>query len=252
MKKGELQPSPQITSTADSMSVWYRLARPEEKIGIATWNSDAVHRRMGDASSAAEPQLELSTVERDGLQVLRQISKPRATLVDVGCGGGRWSEVLAAAPAPLCTWDYHGVEIDRARVDVCRKRCRKATFSVGRAEALAMEQGSQDIVLSSGVLQYLPEWKIALREFSRVARGYLAIFRLPVVKHHSTVLAHQSVQSVFGEEQHVFRLLGRDEFEQHAALLNWRLLAREYTDECSRIEGLSERVFWLHYLFAKN
>lgn len=240
------------SQAAGPMSIWYRLAAPDAKIEDTTWQSAVVHDRMAACTAPALSSPSPTTpIERDGLHALKNIPLEAGWLLDVGCGSGHWSRVLAGAPAPFCAWRYTGVEINRARIDLCERLHDGVEFVMGRAEDLPMADASFGIVLCSGVLQYIRDWKSGLRELSRIARKYVAVLRIPVIKYRSTILCHQAARSSAGVEEHQFWLHNRDEFEQYAKELGLRQVARDYTDECTRVEGLDERVFWLNYVFQK-
>ncbi len=106
-------------------------------------------------------------------------------ILDVGCGTGYFTRVMAAAVGPDGT--AHGVDPSRAVIDRARgvTRAGNCTFSEGIAQALGAADGSYDVVVSSLMIHHLPDElrQPAIGEMFRVLRpgGRLLIaeFRPP-------------------------------------------------------------------------
>jgi len=241
-----------MPAAVGGMTVWYRLFEAATALGPSTWEDAAVARRMQaqELDTHADSSGPSANV-RDGLHILSHIRAASASILDVGCGSGHWSRVLADAPHPFHTWNYTGVEINAERTEICRRLHPGVQFQEARAEALPFAARSFDIVLSSGVLQYVPRWRTALVEAARVAGGFVALLRIPVVKFRATTQCLQIVRSDAGEEIHYFYLFERNEWERAAAESGLRMVARDYSEECTRVEGLDERLFWLNYVFER-
>ena len=112
-------------------------------------------------------------------------ARPGDRVLDVGCGTGYFTRIMARAVAPGGT--ALGVDPSREAIGRARRLTRRAgcTFAEGTAEALAAPDGSQDVVASSLMIHHLPQAlrSQAVREMFRVLRpgGHLLIaeFRPP-------------------------------------------------------------------------
>ena len=112
-------------------------------------------------------------------------AEPGIRALDVGCGTGYLTSMLAAAVAP--NGSVTGVDASAAMVaEASRLRSSTGcTYTVGAAERLEFDDGAFDVVTSSLMLHHLPtELRVpALREMRRVLRpgGRLLIaeFRPP-------------------------------------------------------------------------
>lgn len=112
-------------------------------------------------------------------------AEPGDHALDVGCGTGYLTSMLAAAVAP--NGSATGVDASAAMVDEASRLRSSAhcTYTVGAAERLEFDDGRFDVVTSSLMLHHLPtELRApALREMRRVLRpgGRLLIaeFRPP-------------------------------------------------------------------------
>ncbi len=97
--------------------------------------------------------------------------------LEVGCGTGALSAAILArnAPGSLIAIDPSQGFVTTARANVPDKR---ATFEVGDAQALTLETGTRDVVVSALVLNFVPDRAKALAEMKRVARagGTLAFY----------------------------------------------------------------------------
>jgi SAM-dependent methyltransferase len=137
----------------------------------AAYNAERVEYRLGEENDAQN----LRVVER-----VRAAWPPPARLLELGAGTGGLCTALAIAG-----YDVAGVEPDDHGVDASRLRARRypgarVRIEKGLAEALPFEDASFDVVLSSQVLEHIPDVESAARECFRVlAPGGLTIHFMP-------------------------------------------------------------------------
>jgi ubiquinone/menaquinone biosynthesis C-methylase UbiE len=115
-------------------------------------------------------------------------ARPGNRVLDVGCGTGYFTRLMAQAVAP--GGSAHGVEPSAEAVAHARRMTRldNCTFAVGVAEALDAPDGAYDVVVSSLMIHHLPETlrPRATSEMFRVLRPggavLVAEFRPPASK----------------------------------------------------------------------
>lgn len=92
-----------------------------------------------------------------------------ASWVDVGCGTGALSGTIAARTRPRRVM---GIDPSPDFVAAARERVADpvASFRVGRADALPLEAGEADAVVSGLVLNFVPDVPAALADAIRVTR----------------------------------------------------------------------------------
>jgi cytosine/adenosine deaminase-related metal-dependent hydrolase/ubiquinone/menaquinone biosynthesis C-methylase UbiE len=94
-------------------------------------------------------------------------------VLDVGCGAGRWLQLLASyRPASLVGVDSSPEMLQRASA----KLGPASTLLLGSCVALPVQQATADLVLASFVLSYLQSVEAFARELLRVARPGATIF----------------------------------------------------------------------------
>lgn len=94
-------------------------------------------------------------------------------VLDVGCGTGRWLQLLAShRPASMTGVDASPQMLQRA----ASKLGTTATLRLGSCEALPIHNAAADLVLSSFVLSYLENVETFARELYRVMRPGGTIF----------------------------------------------------------------------------
>jgi SAM-dependent methyltransferase len=83
-------------------------------------------------------------------------ARPGHRVLDVGCGTGYFTRMMAQAVAPGGT--AHGVDPSAEAISHARRTTRldNCTFAAGVAEALDAPDGSYDIVVSSLMIHHLP------------------------------------------------------------------------------------------------
>lgn len=121
-------------------------------------NSDAYDRLMGRWSRRLAPLFTQFARLEDG-----------QTVLDLGCGTGQLSAVVAAcSPTSAVT----GVDRSPEYVTAARNRVPgpRARFEVGDAQGLRFADGTFDRVLSLLVINFVPDYRRALREMIRVTR----------------------------------------------------------------------------------
>lgn len=98
--------------------------------------------------------------------------------LDVGCGPGIMAEYFLNRG-----YEYHGVDISEKMIIESKRlygSMPSASFSVGKIENLDYPDETFDVVSCMGVVEYIDNDQIALKELSRVAkRGGTIIISLP-------------------------------------------------------------------------
>jgi len=102
-------------------------------------------------------------------------SLAKRSVLDLGCGRGRWSKEYAARGAVVT-----GVDISQEAINILAGEMPQHRFIAQDVTALSFPDGNFDVVNSVTVLQHMPEWKqrIALSLAARWVKcgGYLVLF----------------------------------------------------------------------------
>jgi SAM-dependent methyltransferase len=112
---------------------------------------------------------------------------PGENVVDIGCGSGMDSFIAARMVAPsgqVIGIDMTPAMLDKARHSVEQTGMTNITFREGYAEALPVEDGWADVVISNGVLNLVPDKVATLQEMARILKpaGRLQIADILVQK----------------------------------------------------------------------
>jgi SAM-dependent methyltransferase len=128
-----------------------------KEITIAFDNADAYDRYMGRWSRAI------------GEKFLAWLAPPQnARWLDIGCGTGAFSELIAQRCAPQA---LSGIDPSTAQIDYARGKLSNADLRVADSMALPFGNGEFDIVASALVLHFIPDRGKALAEMKRVTRS---------------------------------------------------------------------------------
>jgi arsenite methyltransferase len=99
--------------------------------------------------------------------------RPGERVVDVGCGAGTDSLIAAKKVGPdgrVIGVDMTSSMLEKARHAAEETGLRNVEFREGYAEALPVDDGWADVVISNGVLNLMPDKTAALEEMSRVLK----------------------------------------------------------------------------------
>jgi len=148
----------------------------DDEFGI--WRSDTAQRQdrawqpLVAAAKAGKPREDILSLY-DALDPLDDL----AELVEVGCGGGYYSEILTDRyPATR----YRGLDLSPAMIELAHQLYPHREFVVGSAYDLPYEDRSQAVVLDGVALIHMPDWPKAIHEYARVARGNVVLHGVTV------------------------------------------------------------------------
>ncbi len=111
-------------------------------------------------------------------------------IVDLGCGPGNSTEVLAARFPDAA---LSGLDNSPDMIEAARRRLPRAQFSVGRIEGWT-DAGPFDVILANAVLHWIPNHRTLLPELvARLATGGALAIQMP---DNLEVPAHQLMRQV--------------------------------------------------------
>jgi SAM-dependent methyltransferase len=135
-------------------------------------------------------------------QVLQQlvalVDPSPASVLEVGCASGYYSEVLR-----LGGWhgSYHGVDYSATLIELAKRCHPRETFSVADATDLGTI-GQFDLVITGACLMHVLNWRDALAELVRVTRGPVILHRTPLAADGQTSYWHKSAYGAPCLEMH--------------------------------------------------
>jgi SAM-dependent methyltransferase len=137
---------------------------------------------------------------------------PVGSALEIGCGPGTWTPLLAERAAEVTALDLSAKMLEHAR-----EALAGAPVSFVQGDAAGFEPGrAYDLVMSIRVLEYVPEWRAIVRRFETlVAPGGRAVV---VTKTPVSVWRGTGRERWFGPHTMARRLTGRKldpEFWQH-------------------------------------
>lgn len=122
----------------------------------------------GRCTGIYEPVAE-EVFSRDDARVRALVAELEGDVLDVGCGDGRYEELLASRAA-AGRIRYRGLDPDAARIEALRRRWPWAELRVGTAEALADEPAIFDHVLCLRSWNHFADPAAAVRRLAAALR----------------------------------------------------------------------------------
>lgn len=106
--------------------------------------------------------------------------QPGMKVLDAGCGDGVLSVLMANKGAMVIGCDFSAPNIEAAKRYAAEHHIANVEFLVGDAEHLPFPDNSFDLVVSSHVLEHLPDFDKGLQELLRVTKKR-AVVAIPTV-----------------------------------------------------------------------
>ena len=168
-----------------NVSEGHREVSREEYLALAKTLPDLWHDPSVATQQRALVEQELAQLRAGhGLPVFTVLQElvglldaPPLSILEVGCASGYYHEVLK-----LAGWRGHylGVDYSAALINLARSCHPGVEFRVDDATALGAV-GDFDLVFTGACLMHIIDWRGALKELARVARGAVILHRTPIV-----------------------------------------------------------------------
>lgn len=157
-------------------------------------------------------QREAPAVYRTLAGILQSRVFSGASLLEIGCSSGYYSEVLRyLLDVPI---QYTGVDYSEPMIEMARALYSRAEFQVADGARLPYPAGQFYVAVSSCVLLHVPNYPDHIRETVRVAQRYVVAHRTPIFKKKPTAffekLAYgvKTVEIRFHEQEIINEFLG--------------------------------------------
>jgi SAM-dependent methyltransferase len=148
-----------------------------------------------------EPRLDFSVAAE--AVIATGIAAPR--LIEVGCGSGYYSEVLASLiPGGV---SYTGIDYSDAMIARARANYPSIAFEVADATRLPHPDRTFDIVFNGVSLMHIIDYEAAIHEAARVADRFCILHTVPIFNDHPTTYLSKYaygapvVEIVFGKRE---------------------------------------------------
>jgi len=156
-------------------------------------------------------------------------------VVDVGCGPGYLTRLLARRVKSVSCVDISEAMVKRARKHALEEDIENASYTVGRAENIPEESGYFNVAVATSVIYFVEDPVVALKEMARVVtKGAQVAMMNP-----SDKMTGQNVISYIKEHR-----LGRHDVE---TLENWlyaaegaRRFSEDYATRIMSAAGLTD------------
>ena len=182
--RGVLNPLlPCVGVSSDYVKLQSEEADAEGKRLRHSWQDDALPIRQRELVDQQLRQyrsgayIDVFDVFADSVRALPDLA-PGASLLEVGCSSGFYSEVVKIAGLQV---GYSGCDYSDAFIRLAKEKYPDVAFAVEDATALHYRDRSFDIVASGCCLLHIPEYAKGVAETARVARRYVIFHRTPVV-----------------------------------------------------------------------
>jgi SAM-dependent methyltransferase len=162
---------------------------------------ERAYRGLIAAMKRGEPRLDFKVAAE--AVAATGIAHPQ--VIEVGCGSGYYSEVLAALLPDRI--DYTGTDYSQAMIARARARYPSTAFEVADATRLPYADCAFDIVFNGVSLMHIVEYEAAIREAARVAGQYCIFHSVPVFGDHQTTFLRKYaygapvIEIVFGKTE---------------------------------------------------
>jgi len=115
--------------------------------------------------------------------VMGLFDKTGGRFLDAGCGTGDFIPDLVARNGAVTALDFAEDMIEQSRARMARRRLdAQVDFAVGDVTDLNYDENTFDAIIGVGLIEYLTDYRAALREFHRVLKpGGIVIVTVPSI-----------------------------------------------------------------------
>jgi SAM-dependent methyltransferase len=184
-----------------------RLSDRSEAAELDGWRSesvaarqDAAYRQLLEEMHAGDPRLDL----RIAADAVRETGLESPSLLEVGCGGGYYSEVFEHLLDGSVA--YVGTDYSREMIHNAKNNYGGLPVFVSDAAGLPVRDDAVDIVFNGNALMHIRDYEAAIAESSRVAADWCCFHSVPVVDDETTILrkdayGEPTIEIVFDEDE---------------------------------------------------
>ena len=143
----------------------------------SAWSAETAERQnrawmpIVEAARAGKPREDVVAL----FDALADVEASVSTVLEVGCGGGYNSELIAMRRPEL---RYTGVDLSSAMIELCKRHYPERTFATASAYDLDFADHSFDIVLDGVALLHMLRWQTALAQYARVSADWVILHGL--------------------------------------------------------------------------
>ncbi len=112
--------------------------------------------------------------------LMNKLPGENLSLIDVGCTSGYYSEVFSHYDKNK--FKYTGCDYNKSSIQIAKGCYPELDFHVEDATKLSYGDKSFDVAFLSGVIEHIPEYEMAISELCRVAKDYIILHRINLVK----------------------------------------------------------------------
>ncbi|MCE9598410.1 MAG: metalloregulator ArsR/SmtB family transcription factor [Spirochaetia bacterium] len=119
-------------------------------------------------------------------EILSELGKQPGTVVDLGCGTGELSVMIAKLAGKTI-----GVDQSPKVLEVARNACPQGEFRLGEIEHLPLPNEGADAVVASMVLHHMPDPSSGLKEANRVLRDKGTLVVVDLKEHEEEAMQRE-------------------------------------------------------------
>lgn len=169
--------------------------------GRTVSRQDRAFRRLIQEMKRGQPRIDIAV----GVEAVAATEIKNARLLEVGCGGGYYSEAFSHLLAD--NLQYSGADYSETTIKRARSHYPSLRFCVADAASLPFADSTFDIVFNGAALMHIIDYDAAIREAARVSSGFCVFHSVPIFRGHQTTYLRKYaygapvIEIVFCEEE---------------------------------------------------
>lgn len=173
-----------------------------EKKYSNVWKNPNIPKKQLQLSKAQVPNYQQNPAMNGIVEQLKKFNITTGSVLEIGCSTGYYGEIFKKAGFDFL---YSGCDYSETFIEQARAYYPEFNFFIADSTNLPINNNQYDIVISGSCILHIVDYRKAISETARIAKGFVIFHRTPVVIANKTLFTtkigygQKMVEIIFNE-----------------------------------------------------